>query len=358
MPLLDDPSYRNCILRLHRDFPNWEMLNGKTVLLSGASGMIGSLLTDAIMLRNESLSPKKRCTVIAVARNESALRNRFSYWKNCSELICIGHDITCPLPVLPRQFDYLIHAASTTHPVAYAAEPVDTIMTNVLGAHNMLDLAAANSRARFLLLSSVEIYGANRGDADYFDERYVGYLDCNTLRAGYPEAKRVSEALCQAYIEENGVDAVILRLPRCFGPTMRMCDSKAVAQFIKNAAKRENIALKSDGGQLYSYAYVPDAVNGMLWTLWKGKMGEAYNLGSRDADITLRNLAELAAEHVGTKVVFEHPEKCEKKGYSTAVKALMDAKKLEALGWRARYGIEEALRETIDILERQTEESK
>ena len=204
--------------------------------------------------------------------------------------------------------------------------------------------------SRFLLLSSVEIYGENRGDTEMFDESYCGYLNCNTLRAGYPEAKRVSEALCQAYIAEKGVDAVMIRLPRCYGPTMRMSDSKAAAQFIKKAVRGEDIVLKSEGNQLYSYAHAFDAVLGILWVLLTGETGQAYNLADERSNIKLKDLAKLAAEHAGSKVILDLPDETERRGYSTASKALLDAEKLRALGWKANYDINTGIRETINIL--------
>lgn len=350
MHILENPRYLAILRRLHCAFPCWDELEGQTLLISGASGMLGSCLADAVLLRNNGLLPASRCRVIALGRSRERLESRFAPWIGAPELALAAHDIMDPLPALAWAPDFLIHAASTTHPVAYATEPVNTITANVLGTRNMLELASQKRGSRFLLLSSVEIYGQNRGDTGYFREDDCGYINCGTLRAGYPEAKRVSEALCQAYIAQKGVDAVTIRLPRCYGPTMRMEDSKASSQFIKNALSREDIVLKSRGEQLYSYAHAADAVEGLLWVLLRGKTGEAYNLAGRGSDITLRGLAELAAGYAGTKVVFDLPGEIEKKGYSTASKALLDGTKLQELGWRPHYEIAEGIRETIGIL--------
>lgn len=350
MKLMESPEYLDSLKSLHQRFPQWERLAGRTIFISGMSGMIGSFLTDAVMLRNEGLPPEKRTRIIGMGRDKLAAETRFERWINDEAFVFIASDVSRPLGDLPFEPDYLIHGASTTHPVAYASEPVNTILANVLGTHNLLEMATRNKDSRFLLLSSVEIYGENRGDTEYFAENYCGYLDCNTLRAGYPEAKRTSEALCQAYIEQEGVDAVILRLPRCYGPTMRGSDSKAVAQFIKKAVNRENIVLKSAGTQLYSYAHVHDAVLGILWVLCAGECGQAYNLGDKRSDITLKTLAEIAARCAGTKVICQLPnDETEKKGYSTASKALLDAGKLEKLGWTAQYDIVTGIEETIGI---------
>lgn len=350
MELLKNKAYVTLLRKLIEDFPDWEKIEGKSILISGASGMLGSLLIDALMLRNEDVSSQRRNRIFATSRRAVAAQERFFRWIDREEFYFFPHDITKALDGFTEKPELLIHAASTTHPAQYAGEPINTILANIFGTKNMLDVAAKTSGSRLLLMSSVEVYGENRGDVDYFDEKYCGYLDCNTLRAGYPEGKRVSESLCQAYIEEKEVDAVIVRLSRCYGPTMRMTDSKALAQFIKKAVVGEDIVLKSEGNQLFSFLYVADAISAMLWTLLRGETGEAYNAADAGSDITLRELARTVADKTGTAVCFEVPEEAERRGYSTATKALLDAEKLKALGWRAHYDLTTGIEETIRIL--------
>lgn len=349
MGLLKNGMYQKLLSELLDQFPDWEVFNGKNFMISGATGMIGSLLIDMLMEHNDCLTPKKRCHVTAVIRNAETARERFEPWLAREEFQLLARDLSKPLDGLPAA-DILIHAASTTHPVQYSAEPINTIFANIEGARNMLEAAADKASSRFLLLSSVEIYGENRGDVDRFDEHYCGYLNCNTLRAGYPEAKRVSEALCQAYAREKGTDTVILRLPRVYGPTMRMSDSKAVAQFIKKALAGEDIILKSTGEQLYSYAFVGDAVLGMLYVLTRGESGQAYNLADEGSDLKLKDLAAMASASAGTRVVFQLPKESEQAGYSAATKALLNAGKLKGLGWRAGYDIARGMALTLEIL--------
>ncbi|MCI8422164.1 MAG: NAD-dependent epimerase/dehydratase family protein [Lawsonibacter sp.] len=352
MHIIENERYQGILKKLYKDFPGWEQFNGKTFFLSGATGMIGSFFMDAIMLRNQALPPEKRCRIIAAGRSRQAAKARFPQWMDKPELCFVEQDISNPLEELPWQPDFWIHGASTSHPLEYSTQPVNTILANVLGTRNILEAAARNQRGRVLLLSSVEIYGENRGDTEYFAEEYCGFLNCNTLRAGYPEAKRVSEALCQAYLAQHGVDAVTIRFPRCYGPTMKSSDTKAVAQFLQNGVRGENIVLKSKGAQLYSFAHVSDAVLGMLWVLLRGETGQAYNLGDAQSDVMQKDLAKMIADYAGTQVVFDLPSEVERRGYSTASKALMDGSKLKALGWRPRYELTAGIRETIDILKR------
>lgn len=350
MDLLENEAYLALLRKLNGDFLDWKKLEGKDILISGASGMLGSLLIDALMLRNEGVSAARRNRVFATSRNALAAEKRFLQWMGRENFHFFPHDITEALDGFTEKPGLLIHAASTTHPAQYADEPINTILANIFGTKNMLDLAAGSPGSRFLLMSSVEVYGENRGDADRFDETYCGYIDCNTLRAGYPEAKRTSEALCQAYIREKGVDAVIIRLPRCYGPTMKMSDTKAVSQFIKKGLAGEDIVLKSEGKQFYSYAFAADAVLGMLCVLANGSRGEAYNLADEGSDITLKDLAGLAAEASGRKVVFEVPDAVERAGYSTATRAVLDGEKLRKLGWRAHYEIKSGIKLTMEML--------
>ena len=247
-------------------------------------------------------------------------------------------------------FDYIIHAASNTHPKQYSTNPVGTIATNVIGLNNILDYSIAHKPNKILMMSSVEIYGENKGDVDLFDENYLGYINCNTVRAGYPESKRVCEALCQAYISQYDMNIVIGRLSRIYGPTMLADDSKALAQFIKNAVNGEDIILKSEGNQLFSYIYVADAVSAMMTLLTNGANGEAYNISDEKSNIKLKDLAKILSRYNNKEVKFELPDEVERKVYSTATKALMDSKKINELGWRANYSIEDGLLETINIL--------
>lgn len=350
MDLLENTSYISLLRKLIEDFPDWGKLDGKGVLISGAGGMLGSLLADTLMLRNEDVSPERRNRIFATGRNVAAAQARFRHWAGREDFTFFAHDVTEPLNRFPEKPDLLIHAASTTHPAQYTGEPVNTILSNILGTKHMLDAAAGVPGSRFLMMSSVEIYGENRGDTDYFDEKYCGYIDCNTLRAGYPESKRVSESMCQAYIREKGVDAVIIRLPRCYGPTMKMSDTKALSQFIQKGLAGQDIVLKSEGKQFYSYAFAADAVLGMLWVLANGDCGAAYDLADRDSDITLKDLAGLVAEAAGRKVVFELPDELERTGYSTATRALMRGEKLKELGWRPQYTIQSGIKLTMGML--------
>jgi len=320
----------------------WEKVRGARFLVSGATGMLGSLLVDVLL--------RKGARVVAISRNAEKARRRFP----SSALEVLEADVNKPLPEDIGKLDYVIHLASNTHPVSYATQPVSTVLTNITGTANMLDAAVRSGAARFAFASSNEVYGENRGDVELFDESYCGYIDSNTLRAGYPESKRCGEALCQAYSREHGLDVVVPRFTRSFGPTLLDSDTKASSQFLRNAVRGEDIVLKSEGRQYYSYTYTADAVRGFLYVLLDGESGTAYNIADESCDTTLRDLAGMIASAAGRSVIFDLPSETEKAGFSRATKARLDGTRLRALGWKPAYTLEQAIERTMKVLKEKT----
>lgn len=325
----------------------WHQLNNSTILVTGATGMIGTFLIDSLLYKSNQ--ENLNITIYALGRNEHRAQDRFKEYYNQDNFIFIKQDVNEPF-TFNYPVDYIFHCASNTHPKQYSTDPIGTITTNILGTKNILDYAINNQTKKVVFLSSVEIYGENRGDVDQFDEQYCGYIDCNTLRAGYPEGKRAGEALCQAYLEKYDLDIVIPRICRVYGPTLLDSDTKALTQFIKNAVNKEDIVLKSEGNQYYSYCHVTDVISALLYSLFKGIKGQAYNVADEDSDIHLKDLAALLAKYSNTKVIFDLPDETERKGFSKATKALLNSNKMKDLGWSCKYNIETGLEETLLFL--------
>ena len=350
MSLYDNEKYMEDINYVSGLNLPWNKLRNKRIMISGATGLIGSFLVDVLLEKNNS--DNLNCTVYALVRNEAKAEKRFSKYVSNPQLVFIPYDVKLPLVRDDiEQVEYILHLASNTHPMLYATDPIGTITTNIIGLQNLLEFAVAHRTTRFACASSNEVYGENRGDVEMFNEDYCGYINCNTLRAGYPESKRCGEALCQAYKMQKELDVVIMRLTRSYGPTMIMSDTKAISQFIKKCLAGEDIVLKSEGLQYYSYTYVADAVSGLLWVLLVGDNGEAYNIADENSDIMLKDLAAIIAGIKERKVVFEIPDAIEAAGYSRATKARLDGHKLRRLGWTPRYDINTGIKRTIDILE-------
>lgn len=311
---------------------DWSRFDNKVLLISGGTGFIGAFLIKVLRYRVDCFGNKIK--VASLSRRGGVSDD---YLENLAADVCNPIDYK-------GQVDFVLHLASNTHPKQYAEDPIGTILTNIDGCNNLLKLAV-EKKARFLFASSVEIYG--QGTEKPMDERYCGYIDCNQARAGYNEAKRTCEALTQSYRQRFGIDAVIVRFARVFGPDKKK-DTKAMSQFMDKAVLGDEIVMKSHGEQRYSYVYIADAVSALIKALLDGIDGEAYNISDDDGK-TLRGYAEYLASLSDQKVKFEIEDNS---AVSKATFALMDTSKLKALGWIPLYTVCQGLKETY-IIKRQ-----
>ncbi len=320
-------------------------LDYSSILITGASGLIGSFIVDALALRNEKYGANIR--IYAMSRRLEKLQERFSYCTDIHNVTLIAHDICKPLG--DEKYDFIIHAASNAAPRTYALYPVETIQTNIMGTTNVLNYARAHKGTRVLFTSTMEVYGSIP-DAYSFSEEQYGLVDFNQIRSGYPESKRTSELLCRSYASQYGVDAVIARMGYIYGPSMTKEDNKVIAQFINKAIAGENIVLKSKGEQLRSYCYISDAVAGIFCILAKGESGSAYNVANRLSTTTICEMAQLAADQTNTEVVFDLPDELERIGSSKPQNAVLDESALISLGWSGVYNMAEGFARTVSIL--------
>jgi len=326
--------------------PGFEALHGKSVLITGASGLVGTVLVDALMLANDYGCD---ITVYAVGRDRGRATDRLGGYFGHPRFHFVEHDVREPF-VPDLAVDYVVPLASNTHPLAYSRYPIETMLVNLEGAKHALELAG-RCGAVVLYASTVEIYGGAYRDED-FDESYTGKLNLGTSRACYTESKRACEALCQSYAAERGVQVRIARLCRVFGPTVLESDSKASSQFIKKAVDGDDIVLKSEGTQYFSYIYVADAVSALLYIMLHGEQAVAYNISSEACNVQLRDFAQTCAALAGTKVIFDLPSDVERKGYSVAARAILDNSLLRSIGWQPRYNFETALKRTVAMIKK------
>ena len=309
-------------------------------LITGASGLIGSCIVDVLVSAKHLYD--KTLSIYAMGRSAEKLAKRFA---DTPDIHFVAQDVSDPIDI--EGLDYIIHAASNADPRSYAVYPVETITTNIIGAKNVLEYCKA-SQTRALLTSTFEVYG--KLEQEEYSENEFGTIDLNLIRNCYPESKRTAEMLFRSYHDEYGVDCVIARLSSIYGPTMQKNDSKAHAQFLRNALAGEDIILKSKGTQRRTYCYVIDAVSGLFSVLFNGKSGEAYNVANDKSIATIAEVAQTIAELSGTKVIFELPDEVESKGFSKPQNCVLNTDKIKALGWSGKYDLEKGLNETLEIL--------
>ena len=325
----------------------WEKLAGKSLLVTGATGLIGTLIVDVLMKKN--LDDKLNVKVFAAGRNEKVAAERFADYRGDKNFEFVKLDVNEPIK-LDAQIDFIIHSASNSQNKLFSSDPVNTIMANILGTYNLLEFAVKSKSERCVFVSSGDSYGKPIKEDDVFDEEYCGYINPNTLRAGYLEGKRAGEALCQAFISKYNLDVVIARPCRIYGPTMRLDDSKAMSEFIMNGVRGEDIVLKSQGLPKFSYCYGADCACGIFYCLLKGGCGEAYNISDSSEILSLREIAEYVSSLAGKKVVFELPDEMQARGFLKVLKVVLSNDKLRGLGWTPKDDTRSGVKKTVEIL--------
>lgn len=325
---------------------NAEALKGKSVLITGATGTVGSYIADTLLWMNQVRQYGIR--VILAGRNLEKLRNAFDFW-NDSLLKYVQYDLSAQIN-FSEPADYIIHAAGNSHPKAFNSDPVGTIVNSVDSTKRLLDYGLINGTKRLLYVSSGEVYGQGDICLESFREDDIGRLDLASPRSCYPESKRAAENLCASYYSQYGLETVSVRLCHTYGPVYTEADSRAQVQFIRNALAHQNIELKSSGTQLRSYNYIADAAAGILTVLLNGTAGEAYNIANPDVKITIAGLAQIIAENENLKVSYLQPNAVDIANRSPIAKQVLNTEKLEKLGWRGVYSAETGISHTLRIL--------
>lgn len=328
---------------------SFEPLRHTRILITGAGGLIASVLTEALL--HISQLHQLELSVFALCRNREKAEKRFSAYLNNPSFHLLIQDVCEPLPKACK-FDYILHAASPAHPLAYSKTPVETMQANLLGTMHLLAHAKSCDCRRFLFVSSSEVYGENRQTDQTMSEDYQGkLLSICTARACYPESKRAAEVLCAAYRQEYGLDVTVVRPGYIYGAEVSADNSRADAQFLRNAAFGQNIVMKSLGTQKRSYCYVADAVSAILYVLLKGRSGEAYNIADPNCSIQIREFAQALADAAQVEVTFALPPEEEARGYSQVANSLLCADKLLSLGWRPQYTLERGAAQAVAALQ-------
>lgn len=306
------------------DLP-WNKLSGKNILITGATGLIGSAIVEILMSRSDI-----DFDIYASGRNKNRFDSLFSEFKSSPHLHFLQYDVTEPL-TSSVEFHFVISAASGANPILYSTRPVDVMKSNIMGVDNILSYCKDHGLQKMVYVSSGDVYG--EGDGRVFTEEYSGYANPLSIRSCYTSSKRASETLCISYASQYGIDVSIARPCHTYGPHFTDSDTRVYAQFIRNAIRGENIIMKSSGEQFRSWCYVVDSALGILFILLKGENCQAYNIADDNSNITIKELAEMIAEAGGTKVVMDIPDEVERKGYNSVSRAVFDTLKLRNLGW-------------------------
>lgn len=325
----------------------WKSFNNQTFFVTGATGLVGSMLVKSILYANDLYHCGNHVIAAVRSVNKTELvfgkfteRIDFSY-----QILSLEQSIQ-----VEDDIDYVIHCASPTTSKYFISNPVETIKTLVIGTSNMLQFAFNKQVKAFLYISSMEIYG-NVQCQERTEESQLGNIDILNIRSCYSEGKRMCECLCASYYSEYHVPIRIARLAQTFGAGVAESDNRVFAQFSKCMLNQEDIVLHTDGTSYGNYCYTSDAVSGIACILDKGKNGEAYNIVNESTTMQIREMAQLICEKLANnkiKVVFDIPEDSLKYGYAPPTKLKLSGQKLINLGWKPIYNLEEMYQRTID----------
>lgn len=318
----------------------WEELKGRTVFVTGATGLIGSQIIWALEKYNELFGGE--ITVYALVRSIDKAKRILG---NCSDRVhmVIG-DVTDEINVA-ADIDYIIHGASITSSKSFVELPVETILTAINGTNNILRFARDKKVKSFVYMSSLEVYGVTDPTLRSVEETEYGYIDPLVPRSSYSESKRMAECLCISYGCEYNIPVKVVRLAQTFGPGVSYTDNRVFAQFARCVIENKDIVLRTMGETHRNYCYTKDAVIGILCVMINGENNLAYNIANNETAISIRDMAKMVAHDIAEdkiKVIFDIAKDVAELGYGPTIKIELDTTRIQKLGWSAAVNLEHA----------------
>ena len=345
--LYGNPTWISDIDKVIEVVPELDRLAGKSLMITGAAGLVCSAIVDIIFRYNDTHDEKIQ--VLAAGRWPEEMSARFGDQVNREDFTFVVYDASKTDNVIDVHADYIIHGASNASPNMIVKEPVETMMSNFVGMKYLLDYAKEQGTKRILYISSSEVYGEKEGTEPYKEGQY-GYIDLLKSRNSYSVGKRAAETLCASYADEYGMESVIVRPGHIYGPTASPYDKRVASAWSYAVAKGEDIVMKSDGSQIRSYCYCLDCASAMLKVLLCGENCHAYNISNPDSIISIKDMAEILSKSAGVELRMELPTEEERKGFNPMSNSSLESASLTGLGWHGCFDAETGFGHTVKIL--------
>lgn len=329
---------------LHADCIPWDKLSGRSVLVTGSTGLVGFHLTCAMLYANEKRGLGMH--VIALVRDKEKAGRLYRDFLPNPSLKFLFKPVEALWDV-DGSVDYIVHGAGITSSRLMVEQPVETIWTTVQGTRNLLELARKKKSLGVAFLSSMEVYGRQRTENPIGEDREV-ILSPGNIRDCYPIGKALAESLCLAYAKEYGVPASCLRLSQILGYIEgNDSEKKFYRQLIEDIRDGRDIHLLTAGGSKRTYLFIRDAVTAILTALLHGESG-IYNVADEESYCSIRELCELAVQELASgklQVVAEgkNPPQYPQENFLN-----LSSKKLRDLGWKPSVGLKDALRKVME----------
>ncbi len=330
---------------------DYEFLRDKTLLITGATGMLGRYLTEYFIYLNAVKNLNLR--ILLIVRNLKKVELLFGDKLN-KNIQCLVSELNTPLRT-EEKINYIIHAASLADPQYYKTNPVDVALPNILGTYYLLELARKKKIEHFLYFSSAEVYG-KISNSQLITENTLGTIDPLDIRSCYSESKRMGETLCKSYYEQYQVPVTCLRIFHTYGPTLDYHhDQRVFSEFVKSVIENNQIIMKSTGEAKRAFCYVLDLVSACLTLLSHGLSGEAYNMANDECFVSIKELAQEIIKAFPDRNIRFYKENRETNSSYIENKVTtyinVSTQKLRALGWKPTISIQDGFRRTIDMIE-------
>lgn len=329
-----------------------KQFSGSTILVTGATGLIGSIIIKGIVEYNKENEEKIHC--IGLARNPEKVKTVFHEELDANGLIpnvsFLYQDIEKTIPESIK-CDFIIHTANSTTSKFFMTNPVEVIDSIYIGSKNVFEFARQSNVKGIVYLSSMEVFG------QVFEEKRacekdLGYIDLQNVRSCYSEGKRLVECLAASYAHEYGLPVKVVRLAQTFGAGVPSTENRVFAQFARAALNGENIVLHTKGLSLGNYCYTTDVIRAILLLLKTGENGDVYTVVNEETTQSIYDMACMVAENFSngkSKVVFDIPKNNEF-GYAPYTRLKLSSAKINSLGWDAKYNLKEMFERMIPDL--------
>lgn len=315
----------------------------KTILVTGATGLIGSNLINAL-LRLDCAS------IIVIGRDANKMKTVFGKHIDEKRLKLIAHDISNPLPEDLGVVHFVFHAASPISGKEIGMEPVSVLSANLRGTLNCLDFLVAQKKyagvsGTFIVFSSATVYGRFFDEETRIQEHDTSSADrLDDVQAVYSESKRMNEVIALSYMRQFMLDVRIARFAYVYGDCV-IPPKTAFYEFVGLAVQGKDMVFSGSGFARRDNIYAEDAIVGLLTICERGKPGEAYNVSSGSDGGNFAAIDELAdvlaqvAKEDGNdvKVVVD-------RGAKRKAGMILDNSKLKALGWRISTSLVDGVR--------------
>lgn len=329
---------------------DWNQLKESTLLITGATGLIGSACVRALLERNRACDANMRIKALVREPGKAAVALEGYDAADGLELV-IGDIKTVGASECAS--DYIIHAACPTASRFFISHPVETIDTIVAGTSRLLSIAHELDVKSFVYVSSMEVYGEGRAEAgldSLLDEHDSGSSDLMSVRSCYPEGKRMAEQYCVAYAKEYELPVKVARLSQTIGPGISKDDKRIFAMIARNVSEGEDVVLHTSGESTRMYVYIADAIRALLLLLTKGQPGHAYNIANPETYSSVRGMAEKIAAECAHSPMSVRLDIDPNAPFPPTHHLPLSVDAIAQLGWYPKVGLTDMYRNLMDYM--------